>query len=111
MKHCSLSFFPLCGFLLLLVASLASTQSNIGCYIEGDCSGGPLVGFSNEMDSIACHVECQDTPDCRYWSYYQDDGTCLLYSETCNIGNTEGTLSGDVRVEKWVYKAYIGNLL
>ena len=81
---------------LLLLTSMALAMENIGCYIEGDCSGGPLVAFSTEGNAVTCHVECQDTPDCRYWTFYQDDGTCLLYSETCNVGPTPCTISGEV---------------
>ena len=89
---------------LLMLASMVSSQG-IGCYVEGDCSGGPLVGFSTEEDSVACHVVCLDTASCAYWTYYQDDGTCLLYSQICDLGNEDSTISGEV-ITNYVFVFY-----
>ena len=83
--------------IIISLASFSNCQDLIGCYIQGDCHGGPLVGFSTEQDSVACHVLCDDTASCDYWTFYTDDGTCLLYSETCDVGTEPGTISGEVR--------------
>ena len=83
-------------YLACLLALVASAVSELQCYVEGDCSGGPLVGFSVEQDSVSCHVVCQDTANCDYWTYYASDGTCLLYSEQCTLGGESATLSGEV---------------
>ena len=83
----------------LLLASVAAGQDM--CYEEGACYGGPLVGFSSEPDIIACHVQCQETPDCEFWTHYVEEGneleTCLLYSETCTLQDESNTFSGEVR--------------
>ena len=85
---------------LLVLASKVSAE--IGCYVEGDCSGGPLVGFSVEQDSIACHVVCMNSANCDYWTYFASDGTCLLYSEQCTLGAEAATLSGEVSLREAV---------
>ena len=90
-----MNMFYYTTYALLTLVALVSSQ-DIGCYVEGDCSGGPLVGFSTEEDSIACHIVCLDTANCDYWSFYKEDGTCLLYSEACVIVSTEWTVSGEV---------------
>ena len=80
----------------ILALVFTTVAQDIGCYVEGSCSGGPLVGFSYEIDSIDCHVECLDTAACAYWTYYLNDATCLLYSETCHLTIEDSTLSGEV---------------
>ena len=83
----------------MLLSPFSFQQEDIGCYIEGECRNGTLVGFGATTDAIACHVMCeQEAPSCVYWSFYSlDDGLCLLYSDVCVLDEiVDGVISGDV---------------
>ena len=90
-------------FSLFLVPLLAisSHSQEIGCFVDGECSGGVIVGNSQAANSNDCLLDCKDNPDCHYFTFLGDIPACLLY-DTCpelSTSDCEECVSGDVACE------------
>ena len=88
--------------ILCILRSMATSQE-IGCYVEGDCSGDPVRTSTIVGDSIGCHVLCEEEVRCKYWTFYGDNSSCLLFSRIWNLGSTPNTISGEVSIHPLCY--------
>ncbi len=88
------------------------------CYAPGECLGAVYTDFQPLADPVACHQLCIDTPDCLYWTHYNDttggdDYSCFAYlncpdysdedCDNCISGYVECPLQGSVS-QHTVYK-------
>ncbi len=52
------------------------------CFQLGECQGSLYVGNERVADVQACLEMCQDSQDCQYFSFYQDEagGDCVQFA-------------------------------
>ena len=77
------------------------------CFVTGRCDG-TLVEFQGQIFSPEeCLSECQQTPNCTWWTFDSDDGFCFMNSNCVKLDETcESCTSGEVSCGKT--KAFYG---
>ncbi len=46
------------------------------CFQAGECTQSLFVGSWTPDDAQGCLTECQNEPECRYFTYYDNRGEC-----------------------------------
>ena len=69
----------------LVVINLTYANKDIGCFVEGECAlwidNHNLVEIVDEISSPEnCLEVCKETPNCLYFTHFQNIEQCYLYS-------------------------------
>ena len=82
----------------MFVPSLAQTQKNIGCYVDGECLNSVSVGFYSSNGTTSCYDFCKDTPGCNYFTNYPTESLCFAFLDCVNFSpeNCADCTSGEV---------------
>ncbi len=71
---------------LLLLVVRAVTCDSPGCFEEGECTESLLLDQVDGVeDEQVCLDLCQENNDCEYFTYYADDGTCMILANCENF--------------------------
>jgi hypothetical protein len=93
-------FLELTAILMLGVINVHGHTDipQIGCFVVGECTGAPSVGFSIEDNVSDCLNYCKETGNCNYFTYSTEDDICFLMEDCDLISNGEcsSCVSGDV---------------
>ncbi len=57
------------------------------CVNEGECYDSALLHIVTAPSVQECQRECQDNQECEYFTWFQSDFGCLLFSD-CNFNST-----------------------
>ena len=85
-------------FFFLILLAVVFGQSEIGCNVDGECVAANPVGFVVTSSSKKCLESCQDVPSCKFYTVYEDDEICILYSDCDQFdqGSCTNCISGEV---------------
>jgi len=85
--------------LVLALASISVARGSVPpCAQEGVAYKDPAVTRKNggkPYDALACQMYCETTPDCNFFTYYQESKDCwLLGADAIMTPNVAGAVSG-----------------
>lgn len=94
-QHYSTTFFV--ASLLLLCSYSVTGQSDIGCFVSGECRNAYTLGLTSSDSSTGCLEYCQGTAECRYFTQYQDDKVCFAFRDcpAFAVGTCADCISGE----------------
>ena len=99
-----MQFWALTLTALLALNSGASAESDIGCFVAGECLNSLYIGIAVRETDVDCLHFCKDTAGCQYWTHYDSDQACFAFVECKDLSvstcSAEGDcVSGDVECE------------
>ena len=56
-----------------------------GCFKQGLCEHTDLIGFGRGRLPNDCLELCQETADCISFTYFTDNGDCLMFEAGCDL--------------------------
>ena len=85
-------------FLLNFGFSMAQDNNPIGCFISGECTRSEYEDVTISENPDECLEFCGATPNCNYFTHYQDSSACFAFVDCAELTSSSCTdcISGDV---------------
>ena len=77
-------------------ANAQEEHSNIGCFVDYECTKSQSLDYTNTESAQACLQFCQDTLNCDAFTYYAGSSGCLAFLECGELDVCDDCQSGDV---------------
>ena len=78
-----LTVFPLLATGSSADPRISDGREGIGCFVPGECWDSVAFEIRQEARPQDCLAKCKDADNCKYFTFYEEDGFCLLLEE-CN---------------------------
>jgi len=71
--------------MMLKALAIPPPPDNEFCFLEGECAGGLTLGNNAVQNAQECLDECQDNLSCQYYTYYEGEEVCFLFSNCPDV--------------------------